>query len=187
MDLVQKGKQLAQEGNYEEALDAFLLALENDKENADIHFYLGLCYSSLEEFRYAKYHYQMALTLNPEHPKTKMVWDGLKDVIPEKPPERRLTRAAAAKARRAHEAEDSGPAETEAPPSREESLPPRQEAGSGGLETKFKLTDEKWEQAFPSDSLREEEKSPLITFLIILVGAALLVAAGYFIYTFFLI
>ncbi|MGC9327226.1 MAG: tetratricopeptide repeat protein, partial [Candidatus Hinthialibacter sp.] len=44
MDLFQEGKSLAQQGDYESALDAFILAMENDKENADIHFYLGLCY-----------------------------------------------------------------------------------------------------------------------------------------------
>lgn len=175
MDLVQKGKQLAQDGHYEEALDAFLLALENDKENPDIHFYLGLCYSSLEEFRYAKYHYQMALTLQPDHPKTKMVWDGLKDVLPEKPPERRLTRAAAVKARRAQAANDTEPAETDAPRTVEAA------PASPSLDSKYKLTDEKWERAFPSNALQEEEKSPLITLLIILLGLAIVAASGYFV------
>ncbi|MFB3785177.1 MAG: tetratricopeptide repeat protein [bacterium] len=175
MDLVQKGKQLAQDGHYEEALDAFLLALENDKENPDIHFYLGLCYSSLEEFRYAKHHYQMALTLQPDHPKTKTVWDGLKDVLPEKPPERRLTRAAVAKARRAQAANDTEPAETGAP-SAVEAAP-----ASTSLDSKYKLTDEKWERAFPSNTLQEEEKSPLITLLIILLGLAIVGASGYFV------
>jgi len=180
MDLVQKGKQLAQDGNYAEALDAFLLALENDKENPDIHFYLGLCYSSLEEFRYAKYHYQMALTLQPDHPKTKMVWDGLKDVVPEKPPERRLTRAAAAKARRGQPAEDEALTETEVSPPMESTPASTSAPVSSGLDSKYKLTDEKWERAFPSDSLQEEEKSPLITFFIILLGFIIVAGIVYF-------
>lgn len=100
MDLMQKGKQYAQAGRFEEALDAFLLALENDKENPDLHFYLGLSFSSLEQFEYAKHHYETALMLDPNHQKTKLVFDSVQNVDAKTPPERKLLLKAIAKTRK---------------------------------------------------------------------------------------
>lgn len=178
MDLFEKGKSLAQEGHYEEALDAFVLALENDKENADIHFYLGLCYSSLEDFRYAKYHYDMALTLKPNHAKTRLVYDGLKGIVPEKPPERRITRQAAAKIRRSQAAEVSEE-KSDAPETLrfETSEPPRPEP-------KLKLTDDKWENAFPAHELMKPEKGNAFTqFILTVIGLAVIASLIYYGYT----
>lgn len=204
MDLLQKGKHLAQEGNFEEALDAFLLAFENDKENPDIHFYLGLCYSSLEQFRYAKYHYDIALTLNPNHEKTRLVVDNLKDVIPEKPPERRLTRAAAAKERRqqtkpeketseedltAHEPEFDD-VETDEPIVQtidQEDDTSRQASEFVSKEQKYKVTDEKWEKAFPTEKMihSSDEKNPVAGFILIVLAIAAVAALVYFSFDFF--
>lgn len=172
MDLLQKGKALAQDGKYEEAMDAFLLALENDKENPDIHFYLGACYSALEQFRFARYHYEIAIRIAPDHEKTRMVLANLKDVVPEKPPETNLTRGAAARARRAKndETEESGDS---------------QETLSNAeyrTEPRIKLTDEKWEKAFPADDMiRSSSDSPLVKVILFLAGAALLSVVVFFI------
>ena len=171
MDLLEKGKQLAQSAKFDEALDALVLALENDKENADIHFYLGLCYSSLEQFPYAKYHFQLALKYNPRHPKINLVWDGIKDVEASKPPERHLTRAAQAKVRREQSAS------AEAAESQKTAAPlvlenPRL--------SKLKLTEEKWEKAFPLESPDRYEKTMpfrqkilLVVIACVFVGIAL--------------
>lgn len=179
MDFIEKGKKLAQDGNYEEALDAFLLALENDKENPDVHFYLGLCHSSLEQFGYAKYHYQMALSLNPEHEKTKMVWDGIKDVTPEKPPEKRATRSAAQKALKEQQPEaaarqkESQPATKSATAAQESELEKKSKT--------FKVTEDKWEKAFPSDTMPEKSKKEgsFFSWVIALIGIAII---GYIVY-----
>ncbi len=159
MDLFEKGKSLAREGKYEEALDALVLALENDKENADIHFFLGLCYSSLEQFSYARYHYEMALIFEPEHERTKLVWEGIKDVTPEKPPERRRVRSAEAKARK-EEAKKKTPSEESANV---------EATRNPSISNRIPITDEKWEKAFPSDELTKsnDKGSPLLTTLII--------------------
>ncbi|MDX9753866.1 MAG: tetratricopeptide repeat protein [bacterium] len=172
MDFIQKGKQLAQDGKYDEALDALVLALENDKENPDIHFYLGLCYSSLEEFGYAKYHYQMALSLNPQHGKTKLVWEGIKDVTPQKPPEKRITRSAAQKALKEQEVVPEPKADP-APP-----LMPEPEIESPLK--KYKVTDDKWEKAFPSDLAASSRSSLPMTLLYALIGIAIIGALVYY-------
>ncbi|MBN2327000.1 MAG: tetratricopeptide repeat protein [Candidatus Omnitrophica bacterium] len=172
MDLFQEGKSLAQQGNYEDALDAFMLALENDKENPDIHFYLGLCYSSLEEFRFARYHYEMALTLNPNHEKTNLVFSGLKGIEPEKPPERKMTRKAAAKIRRAqsHEAQP----EDSSDPSSASSSPT---SAMRQNHSHYKLTEEKWENAFPADKLIQPEKNGVLIKIFIMIAGIITVAA----------
>ncbi len=172
MDLYEQGKSLALEGHYEEALDAFILAQENDKENPDIHFYLGLCYSSLENFPYAKYHYEIALKLKPNHEKTRLVINGLKDVESQKPPERRISRQAAAKIRRAPEPAEKEESDADAP-----DKPPTLQKQSA----KLVYTDQKWEQAFPSDSIMKEEKDGIfLKIVFILIGIALVAALVYF-------
>jgi tetratricopeptide (TPR) repeat protein len=173
MDLIEKGKQFAQEGNYGEALDALVLALENDKENPDIHFYIGLCYSSLEEFGYAKYHYQMALSLNPSHDKTKIVWDGIKDITPQKPPEKRITRSAAQKAlKKQNESfEEASPRPPVEPVQKEEQAP-----------HKYKMTDEKWEKAFPTDPAATNREPSGMAFTILwgIIAIAIIAFAVYY-------
>ncbi|MGI6455955.1 MAG: tetratricopeptide repeat protein [bacterium] len=183
MDLLEKGKQLTQQGKYDDALDALYLALENDKENADIHFYIGLCYSSLEEFEYAKYHYQTALSINPSHPKTKLVWDGIKHHDSAKPPERSKTRSAAAKARREQPQEEQS--QTVVPEA------PDYSAESMGIPTvdvdpssRYKLTDDKWEQAFPTKDLAAEPSKMGIGTTIMLIVLALIILGlvAYFVF-----
>ena len=171
MDLFEQGKTYAQQGQFEEALDAFVLALENDKENADIHFYLGLCYSSLEEFPYAKYHYDMALTLAPTHDKTRLVYDGLKNVTAEKPPEKRRTRQAAAKARRSQSKTPTAPEEKQQ----------QNPLESPKINPKSTVSETQWEQAFPTDSMIKSDKEGIFFKIIfILIGIALVAAAVYF-------
>jgi len=85
MDLIEQGKELAQEGNYAEALKVFQKALENDAKNADLLFFIGTCHSSLGEFPIAKYYYQEVLKIDPDHGRTKMVWGGLKEVEAQSP------------------------------------------------------------------------------------------------------
>lgn len=180
MDYIDKGKQLAQDGKYEDALDALVLALENDKENPDIHFYIGLCYSSLEQFGYAKYHYQQALSLNPAHEKTKIVWDGIKSVTPEKPPEKRIARSAAHKALKEQQErrieEQALPRENE----REVAETPTQTEEDS--RKKYKLTDDKWEKAFPIEMpahAGNRDKSTF-SFLMFLIAIGIIGAIVYF-------
>jgi len=170
MDLLEKGKKLAQQGKYEEALDSLILAWENDKENADIHFYLGLCYSSVQQFGYARYHYELALVVDPNHQKTKLVWEGIANVSPEKPPERRLTRAAAAKVRK-ESSEDRTHAVKE----------PEFDENRITLHN-IKITEDKWEKAFPASELMEAPKksSPLLMFFMILLIVAMIGALLFF-------
>lgn len=172
MDLFEKGKSLAREGQFEDALDALVLAWENDKENADIHFFLGLCYSSLEQFSYARYHYEMALILEPEHERTKLVWEGIKDVTPEKPPERRRVRSAEAKARKEEEKKTQPKESTDVEATRNPSI-----------SNKIPITDEKWEKAFPSDELTKSKNggSPLLTALIITLLIVIVGVIAFFI------
>ena len=80
MELIQQGKELAQEGNYGEALKVFEKAFDEDPKNADLLFFLGTCHSSLGDFPVAKYYYQEALKIDPQHSRTKMVWGSLGDV-----------------------------------------------------------------------------------------------------------
>ncbi len=178
MDLLQKGKRYAQAGRFEEALDAFLLALENDKENPDLHFYLGLSFSSLEEFEYAKHHYETALMLDPNHQKTQLVFDSVKDVDAKTPPERKLILKAIAKTRKEQEGE--GCEEAPAP------LPDGPIEDSPNFEPRFKMTDDKWEQAFPADELASDRQSSgLMKVLAILIAITAVGAAVYFSLSYF--
>lgn len=181
MDYLEKGKKLAQEGNFEEALDAFLLALDNDKENADLHFYLGLSYSSLEQFPFAKYHYEIAFRLNPNHGKKKLVWDGVKDVVPQKPPEKRLMRSAEAKARKSQDHVKE-----------EEEFYQTDSQDYGELSDKksgLQFTSEKWERAFPADEIIKKKKESNVwkNFMIFVVGTAVVATIVYFLLTIFLL
>lgn len=180
MDLIDKGKKLAQDGNYSDALESFFLALENDKENPDVHFYIGLCYSSLEEFGYAKYHYQMALSLNPAHEKTKMVWDGIKDVIPQKPPEKKIVRSAAQKALK--EKEGRVP---DAPDGSNHTTAYEDAVSQDPYDAKpkkYKMTGDVWEKAFPTSAIPNAPEQSGFPFWIfgVLAGIALIAAFVYF-------
>jgi len=183
MDHLAKGKKLAQEGNYEDALDNLLLALENDRENPDIHFFIGLCHSSMEEFAYAKYHYKIALSLNSEHEKTKLMWDGVKHVDAQKPPEKRLTKKAAAKERRQQQSAKQESAESQA--DTDDQFSPEEtgeQDNDASASSNYKVTDTKWEQAFPMENIENNEDSSfLINFLIFLTGFAILAGIIYFI------
>ncbi len=178
MDYLEKGKNLAQQGQYEEALDALYLALENDKENADIHFYLGLCYSAMEQFKYARYHYEIALAIEPNHQKTKLVWDGIKEFSPERPPETRHTRSAAAKEKRKQQLE-----EEETPTATQKESQEQEEAVHRSRSIgQYPVSDSKWEQAFPSDTLeKKKEDSFLLKFLIILLVLGVIAAIVFFV------
>ncbi len=167
MDLLEKGKSLARQGKHEEALDALLLALENDKENPDIHFFLGLCYSALEQYPYAKYHYNMVKVLQPDHPKLSLVWEGLEDVSPQKPPEKRMTRSAAAKAQKEGASEESEEPE-EISPEKQEKIQ-NQEKKTG-----MKLSEPKWENAFSEDMMKTETTMSTMQKILILAVAAVL-------------
>ncbi|RJP20446.1 MAG: hypothetical protein C4527_25055 [Candidatus Omnitrophota bacterium] len=166
MDLLEKGKEQARHGQHAEALDLLILALENDKENPDIHFYLGLCYSALEQFPYAKHHYQLVKVLKPDYPKLNLVWDGLKEFEPENPPERRIARSAAAKMRKqtVENREDETPAKSFDTISVKNS------------HEQIKITDAKWEKAFPTDQIMKPstEMSTLQIIAIAVVGIAVL-------------
>ncbi len=173
MDLFEQGKSFAQQGQFNEALDALVLALENDKENPDLHFYLGLCYSSLEQFSYAKYHFDMALTLKPNHDKTRLVYEGLKNVTAEAPPERKMTRQATAKLRRA---QADPPAEaTES--SQTKPTPPLPQ----NILSKGKVTNDIWESAFPADEMIKSESTGILyKIVMIFVAIAIVGALVYF-------
>lgn len=179
MDYLEKGKNLAKNGQYEEALDALVLALENDKENPDIHFYIGLCYSSLEEFPFAKYHYQMARVLDPNHAKTNLVWEGLSHIEAKKPPEKRAARAAAAKERRA--VKERG--QTEAVSDDQHGNGGGGPAGKSTPQNTGLQSEEKWEAAFPTETMKVEEGMPFVQkILIFLLGVTIIGSIGYFVY-----
>ncbi len=174
MDLLEKGKELARKGKHEEALDHLTLALENDKENPDVHFFLGLCYSALDQYSYAKHHYQLVKVLQPDHPKLSLVWDGLKGVDPEKPPERKRSRSAAAKMRKeqqAGEGEGRPVEETEETVQVDSTYEP------------YKVTESKWEKAFPSEELTKSdtEMSTTQKILIVVLGVAIIGVIVYFV------
>ena len=179
-DWLEQGRVLAQQGHYEEALDSLTLALEHDKNNPDIHFFLGLCYSSMQQFAHAKYHYQITQALNPNHSKIRLVWDGIKEVDAQKPPERTVTPAAAAKAKQTLHSKS----ETIKIP---KPVYPPPKAKSEKI-SKLKITEEKWEKAFPTDSL-----VPIDTtlpawqkILLFLFGTILVVSLYYFLLNIFL-
>ena len=176
MDYLEKGKTLAKNGQYEEALESLALALENDKENPDIHFYIGLCYSSLEQFEYAKFHYQLAQVLDPNHEKTRLVWDGLSHVEPKKPPELHLVRKATAHERRAKE--------TDTPLKVEKNFETDSYPTSDAYTSKpNQITDETWEKAFPTAKLEIDTRVPwwqkLFVFILL---ATILGSIGYIMY-----
>ena len=182
MDLMQKGKQHAQAGRFEEALDAFLLALENDKENPDLHFYLGLSFSSLEQFEYAKHHYETALMLDPNHQKTKMVFESVQNVDAKTPPERKLLLKAIAKTRKEQEGAQTDPQAHEAEASSYSDDAP-------DPEPRIKMTDDKWEQAFAAGDLKPRRKSAqpsgLVRLLWIIIAIAAVGAAVYYALNYF--
>jgi tetratricopeptide (TPR) repeat protein len=150
MDIIEKGKKLAQEGNYE-------------KGNPDLHFYLGLCYSSLEEFPYAKYHYEKALTLQPDHAKTNIVFSSLNDVEAAKPPERDSHRPARDNIK---------------PPKKKAPVQEKKQTATPQTQQKHKsnLTDKKWEDAFPDDVIKTEEKSNVIWKILFMIIGIVIVA-----------
>ena len=175
MDLLEKGKQLAKSAQFEDALDALLLALENDKENPDIHFFIGLCYSSLQQFSYAKYHYDLALVFDPKHEKTFLMASGLKGVTPEKPPHRSQLRSAEAKERLSQEISQE---DADSTVSIDSSALSGQSKGD-----KLNITGHEWEQAFPTDKMTVDETGiPL--WLTLLLFFAFLAVVGFIIYTF---
>jgi tetratricopeptide (TPR) repeat protein len=191
MDLMQKGKQFAQAGRFEEALDAFLLALENDKENPDLHFYLGLSFSSLEQFEYAKHHYETALMLDPNHQKTQLVFDSVQNVEAKTPPERKMLLKAIAKTRKEQESgkseknESSGTLSVDASTATEPDLSNDDDFSS---EPRIKMTDDKWEKAFPAGDLKPRPKKPssgLGNVIWIIIGIAIVGAAVYYALNYF--
>lgn len=190
MDLMQKGKQYAQAGRFEKALDAFLLALENDKENPDLHFYLGLSFSSLEQFEYAKHHYETALMLDPNHQKTKLVFESVQNVDAKTPPERKLLLKAIAKTRK-EQSEGAATEEDASSPSNNESLATSQsDDETFSSEPRIKMTEDKWEKAFPAGDLkprsrRGDPSSGLGKIVWILIGIAIVGAAVYFTLNYF--
>ncbi len=168
MDIIEKGKRLAQDGKYEEALDTLATALKNDKNNPDLHFYLGLCYSSIEEFAYAKYHYEIALTLKPDHDKTNMVFGSLIDVDAAKPPERLLSIQTKENVRPPENAEYAIKNKAKEPPHKK-------------LNPKLNLSEKKWEEAFPDNLIIAEEKSNLLWKMIFMViGIAIVASIVYY-------
>lgn len=178
MDYLEKGKTLAKDGKHEEALESLSLAYENDKENPDIHFFIGLCYSSLEEFEYAKYHYEVALVFDPNHEKTNLMLGALDNYSSKKPPEDRLIRKARAGEQRSQKKElGSQPDENTVPV---HDLTPKLIKEQNGQE------EQKWEDAFPTDSLKVDDKIPYFhRFLIIMLLLGVFGLIGYFIYVVF--
>lgn len=179
MDYLDKGKSLAKDGKHEEALEALALAYENDKENPDVHFFIGLCYSSLEDFEYAKYHYEMALRFDPKHEKTNLMLGGLSSYTSKKPPEDRLIKKAKAGERRNQKPEK--PAEPGEKPVEVHDLNPKL------LNKKDQQNEKKWDEAFPAESLKYDDRVPVATKIIIgVLILAVLGMTGYFVYAVFL-
>lgn len=179
MDYLEKGKTLAKDGKHEEALESLALAYENDKENPDVHFFIGLCYSSLEEFEFAKYHYEVALSFDPNHEKTNLMLGALDSYTSKKPPEDRLIRKARAGEQRVQKKEPvSQP---------DESSVPVHDLNPKLIKEQSSEQEQKWENAFPTDTLKVDDKIPithrLIIFLLILGIIGLI---GYFVYSVFL-
>ncbi len=106
MDLVEQGKELAQQGQYDEALKIFKQALEEQPKDPDILFFVGTCHSSMGDFPTAKYYYEEALDIDPNHSRTRMVWKGL-DGVEARPP-------AGAKPSKAHPPQQSSPSPQDA-------------------------------------------------------------------------
>lgn len=61
------GKQAAEAGNWQAALDAFNKVVAKDPRNANAHNYLGYTYRKSGQFDLAFKHYEEALRLNPRH------------------------------------------------------------------------------------------------------------------------
>ncbi len=173
MDYLEKGRELAKNGQHEEALEALSLAYENDKENPDVHFFIGLCYSSMNEYEYAKYYYEMALRFNPNHEKSQLMIGGLNNYTAKKPPEQRLIRKAQAEERRSQKAEPQQ--DVNAKPNEYELNPklPRE---------KDPEKEELWEEAFPTDSLQYDTSMPVLHK--ILIAVLLLGLLGMIVYFF---
>lgn len=190
MDLLQKGKQFAKDGKYEEALDSLLLALENDKENPDIHFFLGLNYTNLDQPEYAKHHYETALKLDPGHQKTKLMISDVQHFDAKRPPERKLILKAISKSRKEQNEALSSADEDEKPvptinlepdpeSSESESKAPEEVGG-------VPLTDDKWEKAFPLDAPPSSSSGGGLNWLWIVVGIAVVGTLVYFALNYFM-
>jgi tetratricopeptide (TPR) repeat protein len=179
MDYLEKGKALAKDGKHEEALEALALAYENDKENPDVHFFIGLCYSSLEEYEFAKYHYEIALRFDPKHEKTNLMLGGLNQYTSKKPPEDRLIRKARAGEQRAQKKVQSSQTS--------ESSVPVHDLNPKLIKKQSSEQEMKWESAFPTDTLKVNNKIPIVQILIIvLLTLCVIGLTGYFVYAVFL-
>lgn len=62
-----QGQQALEAKDYNKALAALKKALEVDKNNPDVHNYLGYAYRNLGDYDNAFKHYQQALILSPGH------------------------------------------------------------------------------------------------------------------------
>ena len=151
MDLIEQGKELAQSGNFAEALETFKKALNSGTKTADVYFFIGSCYSSMGDFPVAKYYYQEALKIDPEHSRTKIIWSGL-DEVEARPP-------SGAKQPSKSQADSIDPNTID-----------RDSTGSN------REPPDKWSEAFPDQILeKKRSKAPaiLLWILIVLVVAAI--------------
>ncbi|MFH1743694.1 MAG: tetratricopeptide repeat protein [bacterium] len=154
MELIQQGKELAQEGNYSEALKVFKKALEKTPKDPDLLFFLGTCHSSLGDFPVAKYYYQEALKIDPNHSRTRMVWDSM-DEVEARPPSG---------------VKSSPPPEPEADaPETEPSAPLSQESHE---EDTTREPSDPWSAAFPDTMLKPRSKKGLGILLWVLIALA---------------
>lgn len=62
-----EGQKALEAKDYKKALDALKKALEVDKNNPDVHNYLGYSYRNLGDYDSAFKHYEQALALSPGH------------------------------------------------------------------------------------------------------------------------
>jgi Flp pilus assembly protein TadD len=62
-----QGQQALEAKEYAKAIPALKKALEIDKNNPDVHNYLGYAYRNVGDFASAFKHYQQALALSPGH------------------------------------------------------------------------------------------------------------------------
>ena len=60
-----KGNELYQQGNYQEAISEYELASNGTLESAELYFNLGNCFYKLHEVAPAVFNYEKALQLNP--------------------------------------------------------------------------------------------------------------------------
>jgi len=150
MDLVEQGKELAQQGQYGEALEVFKKALKEQPDDPDVLFFVGTCYSSLGDFPAAKYYYQEALEIDPNHSRTMAVWRGIEDVEARAPDD-------SGSSRRKKEKHGEAPPHKESPP---------QPTGYTDPEA---AGETRWSRAFPDTMLEPKKKTRLGVWLWILV------------------